>query len=271
MEESSKKNVYNLIVLDESGSMGSLYEQALSGINETISGIRQNQEQYPEQRHFVSIVTFEGYGIRGVKTRRDRVPVENVHLLKEEDYHPGGCTPLYDAMGESLGRLSVHCTDQDAVCVTVITDGMENSSEEYSQRTIREMVGSLREKGWTFTYIGANQNAVETAQKMDIRNAINYDADKEGFECMSLKIKENNKKYASVLHDDPLFAKDYSFGNEDLRRSRMPAFPEPPKPDEKKKPLFGKSVTILSTGEDRSLLDVLRKGLDAIGKGNTND
>lgn len=52
--------IYNLIVLDESGSMSSIYNQALSGINEVINGIRQNQEKYPEQRHFVSIVTFEG-------------------------------------------------------------------------------------------------------------------------------------------------------------------------------------------------------------------
>ena len=76
MEESKSMNIYNLIILDESGSMESIYSQALSGINETLSGIRRTQEDYPQQNHFVSIVTFEGSGMKGVKTRRDtRVPL----------------------------------------------------------------------------------------------------------------------------------------------------------------------------------------------------
>ena len=71
-------NIYNVIILDESGSMSSIYDQALSGINEVLSGIRKNQEEFPDQQHYVSIVTFEGHGIAGVKTRRDRVPIEKV-------------------------------------------------------------------------------------------------------------------------------------------------------------------------------------------------
>lgn len=82
--------IYNLIVLDESGSMSSIYNQALSGINEVINGIRQNQEKYPEQKHFVSIVTFEGEGMSGVKTRRDCVPVGEVTDLTKKDYRPVG-------------------------------------------------------------------------------------------------------------------------------------------------------------------------------------
>ena len=105
MEENKTMKIYNLIVLDESGSMSSIYNQALSGINEVINGIRQNQEKYPEQRHFVSIVTFEGEGMSGVKTRRDCVPVGEVADLTKKDYRPGGCTPLYDAMGKAISEL----------------------------------------------------------------------------------------------------------------------------------------------------------------------
>ena len=90
MEENKTMKIYNLIVLDESGSMSSIYNQALSGINEVINGIRQNQEKYPEQKHFVSIVTFEGEGMSGVKTRRDCVPVGEVTDLTKKDYRPGG-------------------------------------------------------------------------------------------------------------------------------------------------------------------------------------
>jgi len=77
MEENKTMKIYNLIILDESGSMSSIYNHALSGINETINGIRQSQEKYPEQEHFVSIVTFEGNGMDGVKTRREIISPED--------------------------------------------------------------------------------------------------------------------------------------------------------------------------------------------------
>ena len=105
MEQSKEINVYNLIILDESGSMSSIWRQALDGINETLNGIRKTQDEYPSQHQYVSIVTFEGNGVRGVKTLRDRIPVENIQNLKDDDYRPGGCTPLYDAMGLSVNYL----------------------------------------------------------------------------------------------------------------------------------------------------------------------
>ena len=69
-------NVYNLLIIDESGSMHKIYEQALSGINETINTIRGAQKKYPDQHHFVSVVSFEGQGPQGVKTRRPAVPAD---------------------------------------------------------------------------------------------------------------------------------------------------------------------------------------------------
>lgn len=64
-------NICDVIILDESGSMSAIYNQALAGINEVLSGIRKTQEDFPDQHHYVTIVTFEGSGMAGIKTRRD--------------------------------------------------------------------------------------------------------------------------------------------------------------------------------------------------------
>ena len=200
MEENKTMKIYNLIILDESGSMSSIYNQALSGINETINGIRQNQEKYPEQRHFVSIVTFEGNGMDGVKTRRNCVPVGEVSDLTKKDYQPGGCTPLYDAMGMAISELDRKVEDGDGVLVTIITDGMENSSCEYSGRAVKDLVTMQRKKGWTFAYIGANQDAVEVARDLNIQNAMNYDATPEGMVCMSMTFNKAQAKFARRMH-----------------------------------------------------------------------
>ena len=196
MEQSKEISVYNLIILDESGSMSSIWRQALDGINETLNGIRKTQDEYPSQHQYVSIVTFEGNGVRGVKTLRDRIPVENIQNLKDDDYRPGGCTPLYDAMGLSLNYLQ-HCVrDEDVVLVTIITDGYENSSNEYSGQAIKALVEKLREKGWTFAYIGANQDAVEVAKGLNIDNAMNFDATPQGTVMMCLDYESARRDFS---------------------------------------------------------------------------
>ena len=191
-------NIYNVIILDESGSMSSIYRETLSSMNEVLNGIRKEQEEHPEQKNFVTIVTFEGEGIKGIKTRRDRVPVETVADFTEADYWPGGCTPLYDAMGKTLNEMEGLVHAEDRVMATVITDGYENSSTEYSGKTVKALVERLRGKGWTLAYIGANQDAVEVARDLNIHNALNFGATGEGVAMMSLKLKKARSK-ASVM------------------------------------------------------------------------
>lgn len=208
-------NIYNVIILDESGSMSSIYKETLQSMNEVLSGIRKNQEEQPDQQHNVTIVTFEGNGIKGVKTRRDRVPVEKIKDFTEKDYRPGGCTPLYDAMGQTLNRLEGLVSEGDKVMATIITDGYENASEEYSGKTIKALVTRLREKGWVLAYIGANQDAVEVARDLNISNALNYDASPEGMIMMSARFRKASKKMskgvaceAEPAFFDMLFADD---------------------------------------------------------------
>lgn len=208
-------NIYNVIILDESGSMTAIYDQALSGINEVLSGIRKNQEEFPDQQHYVSIVTFEGNGIAGIKTRRDRLPIGKVGDFTQKDYHPGGCTPLYDAMGKTLNELEGQISADDRVLATIITDGYENASEEYSGKAVKALVSRLREKSWTFAYIGANQDAVEVARDLNIDNALNFDATAEGVCKMSVRFRKAGRKFAamSACLEEPMAMKDLFEGD----------------------------------------------------------
>ena len=186
--------IHNLLILDESGSMDIIYNQALSGANETIQSIRAAQENYPAQNHRFSFVTFNTAG-KHVKTVVDDVPIVKVKDLKESDYRPSACTPLYDAMGMSITALEHKVKEGDGVLVTVITDGLENASVEYSGRTVKEMVSRLREKGWTFVYIGANQDAVEVARELNISNSLNFDATAGGTEAMFCRHRRSKDIY----------------------------------------------------------------------------
>ena len=58
----AKHQVHNLIILDESGSMESIKPTIINGFNELVQSIKGIQKQFPEQEHFISIITFNGFG-----------------------------------------------------------------------------------------------------------------------------------------------------------------------------------------------------------------
>lgn len=169
-----KTQVFNLIILDQSGSMTLIRDAAIDGLNETLAGIKKAQEKFADtQNHYVSLVTFCGCEIRHIF---DKTPIAEAGPLKSKDYVPCCSTPLLDAMGYALTALNKCMKEQDdaVAVVTIITDGMENSSKEYDRTTISELVKRLRSEGWSFTYMGANQDSMEVAETLSIRNARNF-------------------------------------------------------------------------------------------------
>lgn len=170
----TKTQVYNVIILDRSGSMSSIRKAAIDGFNENLAGIKKAQEKFSDtQDHYVSLITFCSCETRNVF---DKTPVAETHPLTIADYEPCCCTPLYDAMGFTLTAMRKYVKDieDSVVVVTIITDGYENDSHKYTGQTIKELVESLRNEGWTFTYMGANQNSVEVAMSMSIRNSRDF-------------------------------------------------------------------------------------------------
>lgn len=179
-KEMKKTQIFNVIILDRSGSMESIRRAAVEGFNETLAGIKKAQEKFADtQEHYVSLVTFCSCETKHVF---DKTPVAEANPLKMEDYQPCCCTPLYDAMGITLTAMRRHVKEieDSVVVVTIITDGMENASHEYNGKTIKELVERLRGEGWTFTYMGANQDSVEVAMKLSIRNSRNFAYNDEG-------------------------------------------------------------------------------------------
>lgn len=197
------RNVYNLIILDESGSMSSIYEPALSGVNETLQTIRNAQEDNPEQNHFVTLVSFDSSRYNEIY---DVFPIKNAKDITKEDYRPNAMTPLYDAMGKALNKMRNQVDDKkDVVLVTVITDGYENASREYSGKAIKALIEDLKKSNWVFTYIGANQDVEAVAESMSIDNRMSFCADMEGTNEMFEKERKSRKKFFSRLSNTGAF------------------------------------------------------------------
>lgn len=179
-EAIKKDKIYNLIILDKSGSMGSIAHAAITGFNETVGGIRAAQEKFADtQEHFVSLMVFCDCEKRLIY---DNVPVAKVKELTSRDYRPCCCTPLYDAMGISLTKLrkDIENIPNSTAIVTVITDGLENASKEYHGPQVKALVEELKQLGWTFAYMGTNHNVEDVANELSFENVHSFSYDAQG-------------------------------------------------------------------------------------------
>ena len=196
--EKEKMKIYNLIILDKSGSMSSIASAAISGFNETVGGIRSAQERYREtQQHYVSLYVFCDCDKHYVY---ENVPVEEVKTLTSKEYRPCCCTPLFDAMGVSLNKLltQIQQDGNATAAVTVITDGLENASKEYSGSAIKALVDKLKDQeGWNFAYIGTNQDVDAVAASISITNTMYFNDDAVGMRAAW----ENERKSKMQMYD----------------------------------------------------------------------
>ena len=123
-----KRTVHNLIILDESGSMESIKQATITGFNEVVQTIKGVEKQFPEQKHYVSLVTFNGLGI---KTRLFAEKVKTLREIDEKSFQPDSMTPLYDAIGFSVNKLQreIEGVEQDR----------RGDRTEHVERAVREV------------------------------------------------------------------------------------------------------------------------------------
>jgi Mg-chelatase subunit ChlD len=163
-----KRQIHNLIILDESGSMGMIKQATIDGFQNLKNNILSSELEFKKQEHLVSVVTFNG---KDVKFRLFAQPVSELVSFNSKNYHPDSTTPLYDAICKSVFKLKheLHSVKNYRVLVTVITDGCENSSKEFTRKETKFLIESMSEDSrWGFGLIGANIDIGSTARSLAI-------------------------------------------------------------------------------------------------------
>ena len=197
---SHTKRVHNLIIVDESGSMSIIRKQAFTGMNETLQTVRQMQKKYQNQEQRVTLLTFD----TGHTTwHYDNAPAQRTKDLSWKAYNPSGGTPLYDAIGKGISKVNAQVEDGDHVLVTIITDGEENSSEEWTLKMIRTMIEKLKKQHWTFTLIGtANLDVEAMARSFAINEHLEFQQDEAGTKGMFARERHSRERYNCCVAKD---------------------------------------------------------------------
>jgi NAD(P)-dependent dehydrogenase (short-subunit alcohol dehydrogenase family) len=177
------------IILDRSGSMESCKESTVAGFNEFI----RTQRELPGEA-MAKLVQFDDQ----YETVFD-MNLKSCPELTQNTFVPRGSTALLDAQGRTiveLGRelaaLPEHERPSKVIMVT-LTDGLENASKQYNLQQIGEMIREQRDKySWDFVFLGANQDAVATAEAMNIPlpSAMSYSTSKAGIMAVMAAVSQ---------------------------------------------------------------------------------
>jgi len=204
MEEGNtmKRNFTELVfILDRSGSMAGLESDTIGGFNAML----ERQKNEPGDAVVTTVLFDDRFELL-----HDRIDIKAVRPITEKEYYVRGSTALLDAMGHTISKIAnvqkqtAEEHRADRVMFVITTDGMENASREYTYEKIRDMVRRQKEKyGWEFIFLGANIDAVSTAESVGITadRAANFVNDSEG---ISLNYKAVSEAVSAFRASRPI-------------------------------------------------------------------
>lgn len=204
-----------VFILDRSGSMGGLEGDTIGGFNGMIDKQRKDIQKRGNQNEKVNITTvlFDDQ----VEVIHDRFDIAIVEPLTDDDYYVRGCTALLDAVGFAILKVSniqkrlPEEMRAGKVIFVITTDGLENSSREYSYSQVKSLIEQKKEEGWEFLFLGANIDAGREAEKIGIaRNrSVTYENDSKGVELNYITVGSAVRKAVAGDIDAELFEDDW--------------------------------------------------------------
>lgn len=176
-----KKGLTELaFILDRSGSMSGLESDTIGGYN----ALLEKQKEEPGSCTLTTVLFDDKYELL-----HDRIDLRGAEPLSSREYFVRGSTALLDAIGRTVSEIgnaqkyTAKGERAEKVIVVIITDGMENASQEYDYQMVQQMIERQKKHyGWEFIFLGANIDAVRVAARFGIASnrAANYHADSEG-------------------------------------------------------------------------------------------
>ena len=187
-------------LLDRSGSMGSIADDVVVGFDRFFA-----EQRAAGGEATVTIVQFDDRDPHDVLV--DARPLDAVQSIRDR-FEPRGMTPLYDAIELLLDRAEARAGAAADQLVVVLTDGQENASHRTDRDRVFRRVARMRDAGWTFVFLGANQDSYDAGGGMGMHagNVSNFQPDAPGVDAVYTGLSRTvtawrRKDHAARLRD----------------------------------------------------------------------
>ena len=235
----NNERTHIICILDRSGSMAGIMSDSIGGFNTFLK----QQKALPDEATITVALFDDKYELL-----YDSVDIKKAEELTNKVWYPRGTTALYDAIGKTINtdRAKLRSLGKEApakVLVCVVTDGLENASQEYKGDPGRERIKSLIKEcendDWNFIYLAANQNAFAVGSSFGISyaNTHTYNATSAGVAGMSMTLNNATTSYRSM-----------SSTSHDFKTASKSLINDPnADPDDKNEPQNSGSITTNNT------------------------
>jgi len=175
-----------ICLLDRSGSMQSCISDTIGGYNSFLETSDPNDT--------ISLYLFD----HEFSTVYENVKVSEAPKLTVVTYRPRGTTALVD----SLYKLLTSGGDDEKTTVVIITDGVENSSTEWTYSQVSSKIEEKKKLGWQFVFLGANQDAIESASRLNINEGCSLTFHTQNFDTAFRSVSQGIRR--SQMHGGDL-------------------------------------------------------------------
>ena len=171
-----------ICILDRSGSMGTIMTEAMGALISFVD----EQKKLPGEANFTLVAFDDQYEVK-----YNKMPLAQVgHISFIE---PRGMTALYDAIGKAVNSA----ISAEKAIVLIQTDGQENSSREYNNEKIKQLIADREKAGWQFVFIGAGIDAFASGAAIGLsaQSCVNVAASAEGMRAYGSVMDSNTSTY----------------------------------------------------------------------------
>jgi hypothetical protein len=181
------------ILLDRSGSMQSLWVEALSSVNAFAKELA-NKTDGPAVDSHITLAVFDSQQGLQFDVLRRKQPALHWETVTDKEASPRGMTPLLDAM---VRIISLAETDNpDKAVIVVMTDGEENASVEVKREGVKVALDRAKAKGWEVVFLGANFDNISDASSVGVQ----------GGQQMAMSAGTMDKSLASLARKSRAYA-----------------------------------------------------------------
>ncbi len=148
--------VHSYILLDRTGSMGDIWDEALGSVNAYAKSVGEADEGELEGEDIetnISLAVFDFQESLQFDVLRDGVKAEAWQTVTDDEASPRGMTPLFDAIGRMVSMAEAD--NPEKAVIVIMTDGKENSSREITKDGAKAALDRARKKGWEVVFLGA--------------------------------------------------------------------------------------------------------------------
>lgn len=219
-EPHAAKAVHSYILLDRTGSMSSLWDEALSSVNAYAAAVGEaGEDETAPLETSVTLAVFDAQDGLQYDVLRESVTPADWQAVTSDEVAPRGMTPLFDAIGRIIS--TAESDSPEKAVIVIMTDGLENSSREITREGARAALDRVEAKGWEVVFLGADFGKFDDAEAVGVAAGQTMAVGKGRMAESMSRLAAKSRSYGSGAAPAVEFdAEDRAIANEDEVKAR---------------------------------------------------